>query len=366
MKGLRKILSHVKWFAINSLHIVRQRRFFDPVKHSGRKIIYVDLDSNPYDRYLMLLLFLFDINQYNVVFLCRYGFLGSWSTSLVISENKNAFFSFKKPTDAALTLTNIAGLQDDYDFLIDHNYFSSQPGAWYLPMPMVDSFYIFGIYKQAEKLQHNEARNLRIFFAGRFLKVHYNRSEVKDIFKMFTRYDLFQRVKHCFPSQLVTPTDLTLLKKDQPLVIVDRDVVNIEPHYLYEVLSKSAFFLSFPGVVMPLCHNVVEAMAFGCIPILQHYHHFHPSLEDGETCLAFTDEAGLKRVIDTALAMQPSQIARMRENVIRYYNEYLSPEAAIRNLFSARGNQKLLLVNAEYQSVDLLIQGARGTAGSKG
>ena len=37
-----------------------------------------------------------------------------------------------------------------------------------------------------------------------------------------------------------------------------------------DALAKADFFLACPGVGMPLCHNLIEAIAAGAIPILQY------------------------------------------------------------------------------------------------
>ena len=56
-----------------------------------------------------------------------------------------------------------------------------------------------------------------------------------------------------------------------------------------EALAKADFFLACPGVLMPLCHNVIESLVAGAIPILQYGSYLSPRLEDGINCLAFRD-----------------------------------------------------------------------------
>ena len=71
----------------------------------------------------------------------------------------------------------------------------------------------------------------------------------------------------------------------------------------------------------------MEAMSAGAIPILEYGSLFHPALEHGRNCLAYTDESGLKNVIKTALEMEPDEIEVLRKNVFDYYHRYLSSSA---------------------------------------
>src|SRR3990167_5062911 len=70
------------------------------------------------------------------------------------------------------------------------------------------------------------------------------------------------------------------------------------PHIQKE-LSMFDFFLAPPGVQMPLCHNIIEAIAVGTIPFTNYYNWFEVPLEDGKNCIAFNDEKELlQRLLD--------------------------------------------------------------------
>jgi len=101
------------------------------------------------------------------------------------------------------------------------------------------------------------------------------------------------------------------------------------------VLSMFDFFLAPPGVQMPLCHNIIEAIAVGTIPFTNYYNWFEVPLEDGKNCIAFNDEKELLQGIHRILNMSKDQIKEMRENVILYYKNYLNPEAFVNRIYDS-------------------------------
>ena len=122
-----------------------------------------------------------------------------------------------------------------------------------------------------------------------------------------------------------------------------------------KALSECDFVISPPGCCMPLCHNVIEAMWSGSIPILNYNHYFDPSLSHGFNCLTFTDKAGLKRVVEEALAMDQEKIRSMRRAVWDYYDEYLTPAKWLGKFLSKHSQgATTLLVNAEEVSTALM------------
>ena len=133
----------------------------------------------------------------------------------------------------------------------------------------------------------------------------------------------------------------------------DRQAKTFLPQKEYlNALRACDFFLSPPGVSMPLSHNLVEGMASGSIPILNSWEYLDPHLTHGVNCLTFTDEAGLKRVVEEALAMDAEKIRSMRRAVREYYDEYLTPAKWLGRFLSKHSQGgATLLVNAEEVSV---------------
>jgi len=115
-------------------------------------------------------------------------------------------------------------------------------------------------------------------------------------------------------------------------LIMDQDDARIDTTRWLSTLATADFFLCPPGFVMPMCHNTVEAMAVGAIPIINYPEWFDPHLVHLETCVAFDDRADLIAKLDQVLRMDPQRIARMRQRVIDYYEQHLAPETFVRRL----------------------------------
>lgn len=322
------------------------------------KMVFFDLKDNSYDRYLALFFLFFELAGYTVVVKFRPGFVGRWATSLIFQDCKRFCFAWKAPAQPHMSITNDPRRQHQFDFLLTHNYFGNGMQGHFVPMPMVDSFYAQNIFRFAEKLQNSVQRPMGVFFAGRFREKEYSRPEVPKYFHCFTRIELLTLIRKNFQPFMKNVDDAAELPlvAEHNVIIVDRDKTNVNPGHLYEVLSCSNFFLAFPGVVMPLCHNIIEAMAFGCIPILQYPDLFHPPLRNRMECLAFKDEESLRRSVLEALNMNAEDIETMRVHVVNYYNQYLTPSAVVGNILEKRGDEKQLVLNAEYESVRFLMK----------
>jgi hypothetical protein len=94
-----------------------------------------------------------------------------------------------------------------------------------------------------------------------------------------------------------------------------------------DTVSKSDFFLCFSGVELPMCHNAIEAMAVGTIPIISYADWFFPALEHKKNAIVFKDEKDLVEKVNEVFQMPQEQIAEMRRNVLKYYETHLSAES---------------------------------------
>ena len=97
---------------------------------------------------------------------------------------------------------------------------------------------------------------------------------------------------------------------------------------------------------MPICHNVVEAMSVGAIPILEYPEYLEPPLKHGVNCLVFSGPEELVRIMRRAFQMKPSQIAAMRKAAREYYERHLAPGLFGKAVMESRHRELTLLFNS--------------------
>jgi len=197
--------------------------------------------------------------------------------------------------------------------------------------------------------QTDTMRPARIFFGGNTSAGKYDRNILRDRYAMLTRREMLGIAGAAFSGGGIhRPRDASvwLASADaHSFVLCETQHCNIPGKRWLDALAKADFFLACPGVGMPLCHNLIEALAAGAVPILQYAAYLPQPLEDGVNCLAFTDPAGLGDAIRRAVAMAPEEIRRLRANVRRYHDTYLAPGRFANLLFSGL-LRKTLLLNA--------------------
>ena len=130
-------------------------------------------------------------------------------------------------------------------------------------------------------------------------------------------------------------------------VIVDTGKIWVDSRDWLGYLSRADFFLCPPGIVMPMCHNLIEAMAVGAIPVTNYPEWFDPDLKHMETCIVFDDQEDLIIKLRHAMTMDKSQLEKMRMNVLDYYETHLKQGAFIHKLESSRARTISLLQFSE-------------------
>lgn len=176
-------------------------------------------------------------------------------------------------------------------------------------------------------LRKNE-RHCRIFFAGN-QKPKYGNDKMLHEFGVHSRLSLLQTLRENFGPRIQYALDL----ENQPLVVLlDSRSVSIAADQWLPALSHSDFFLCCPGAAQPMCHNLVESMAVGTIPILEYSHRLSPQLIDGENAICFRGLDGLIEAVARVDAMPPAEVRRMRLNAAQYYDEHLQGERFLRGI----------------------------------
>ena len=123
--------------------------------------------------------------------------------------------------------------------------------------------------------------------------------------------------------------------------------VGVEDRWL-EFVAKSDFFLCFSGTDLPMCHNAIESMAVGTIPIISYSHWFTPPLEHMKNAVIYTDAEDLKRKLSDVFAMSQDDIKRLRAGVIEYYDTQLGGTNFVRRYEQQKDLENTMMLYPLY------------------
>jgi hypothetical protein len=200
-------------------------------------------------------------------------------------------------------------------------------------------------------IHRSTQRQMRVFFSGD--SKGYNRNRVRFPKPKLPRLEVIQSImQQPDEAVLILQNPATLKDPDSSthrgkIVIADPEGTWIDPDEWLATLALSDFFLSPPGIVMPMCHNIVEAMAVGTIPITNYPEWFVPPLEDMHNCIVFDDHDDLIAKLRLAMDMPATEIARMKNHVIDYYENQLRPEILVRRIESRPDKKITVLMYTE-------------------
>jgi glycosyltransferase involved in cell wall biosynthesis len=204
-------------------------------------------------------------------------------------------------------------------------------------------------HKQLSTLRSSK-RQVKIFFSGGVQEKEYNLPLPNN---RITRFEVMRAMLSLPHVHLLRDKDQLhhILSNDYSNIclISDRNQFVIPDRQWLPTVARSDCFLCPPGMIMPMSHNVIEAMAVGTIPILNYPDWFHPPLKHGENCVVFDTRESLAVQIERVLAMQPGEIQRMRQYVCEYYDQHLTPTSFRRRLEALDDYEISVFVNTDQQ-----------------
>ena len=235
------------------------------------------------------------------------------------------------------------GLSNNNDEIsIDTNYFDyiyNQKNSYnknkiVMPYFMYPRIYN-NFYKKINFLKKPDFK-LRVFFSGSIVEEGYNNFHWKLEPKKFpNRIKVIDIILKEFRNEIFLIKSKKDLKKTdllkKKIVFCLHDKMIKKTNYIlnfkenFNLLSKSCFHLSCPGVVMPLCHHLIEGIKVGSIPITNCEKLLYPNL-NFENSLQYSNLDELLEKIEQALNMDHDKIQYMRSKVNQYYTSHLSPE----------------------------------------
>lgn len=180
-------------------------------------------------------------------------------------------------------------------------------------------------------------RQISVLFAGNCDKESYNRKETVDFFHVHTRWDIFNYLtEHFQPENMYLPSSYSDFCKARAnglltdkIVLIDINKFKIPQSDWFDILLDSNFFIHLPGYIQPWCHNQIESMASGAIPVTEFPHIFHPALKGENNAIVYTSREDLLSKLADILRKMPSRadVPELRRNAVSYYKDNLSFDA---------------------------------------
>jgi glycosyltransferase involved in cell wall biosynthesis len=313
------------------------------------KCLYLDLRSNPFDRYLHLLLIFFALEGYQIRVRWRWGFWSAWSTSQICDMLGQFKLVWHQPNHHNIMFTDRKDIPDS--IFLDVDYFRAiqneqDKSSFFIPMPMVDSMYYFDLHQSEIHIQN---RKKAVLFVGR--SGSYSQGYNSKVFGIEERDKVISTLRQSKLS-IVDSIDLWNIQTD--VVLQDRSAKNINPQQWRPFLAEFDFFLALPGYVMPHSHNIVEAMSVGCIPILAYAAWMVPTLEHGINCIVY-EHGKIEEAINYARSLDSSVIKQMRQKVFDYYQSHLEVSSVIKKI-EDHSDLKKVYLTGEYNSTLKFMQ----------
>lgn len=310
-----------------------------------------------YHRYLYTLVKFFLIHGYRVYIPLQFSTFRHYHQvpylNLLATEDQ-VFFQAAPPEAQALVWTD-AQFSPDY---FNPFYASTKTDAqWrHLPMSMHPLMYHRQLWKQPLPMC---PRKQSVFMLGNFDPAVYQ--PLLEAFGIADRnavYDHLAAKGMLYPCPSRDALDAFLDgAQDGQCLIMKRKDFTIPIEELRALLQQFSFFLALPGTVMPHCHNLIEALSVGTIPILhaEYARMMVPALQHGENALIYQDLDTLEQCLQEAYTLTPSSVQRLRTAAQDYYQTHLTPQAVVQ-LVLQNPQQKFWLM-AEHQSVEQLKVG---------
>ena len=354
---IKKRLLQIKTLFSDSIDYFLMKR--NKVDINTTKNLFVNFKNpNLYLRFFYLLLKFYKLDGYQIFYPIDFKKFrnlknGNYYLSLILKEKNFLFInSDNLPRNYIEINDNLFSADYFKNYFEEHN----KEKAYHIPMSFHPLMYHSGIWN--EEVNTNRERINSVFCYGNFDKEAYKEIS-KTYFKVIDRVDILQLFQNKKGFHSVTDKsnlDFLIQKKiSEKFIFAIKNQYSIPMQEVREILSKFNFYLCCPGVVMPLCHNVVEAMSVGTIPIIQKEYAelMYPNLENGKNAIIFNDKNELIRIEKTIFTLSEKDINTMRNLTLEYYYNNLTPNSVVENI-NRNLNKNPIYLNAEHRSVKFL------------
>ena len=176
-------------------------------------------------------------------------------------------------------------------------------------------------------------KGIGILFIGN-TEESYNKhaARIHDRFNLYSRREVVGHIIESFPNHVVRPENEVALFNllnagflKNKIVIVDQFRVDKRYFFLYR---QSLFHLWTSGFYMPYCHNTIESMACGTIPLYQSFP-YYPDLTDGYNGICYQNFDELDIIINNFLkgGISAHQLDSMSKRTRELYETHYSKKA---------------------------------------
>lgn len=310
-------------------------------KNTFNKSVYIEMTKVASSRRLIVLVRYFYENGYFcLVHIPVKKFIRVFLSELYVFREVNVRFSLPRFAGTAdLLLTDRPDYFSNKEKMIvlDYNVFEKKKDysdGYFFPISFYPSFLTKKNEQFALSGSKNTKRKILVLFVGT-IDHHYKNERTKDYFKINTRSEVFDYIVENIPSDMIyIPKSWEEMKKkmvggelEEKIVLLNAKKVSIPQDEYFPVLHDTWFFIHMSGYIQPFCHNQIEAMACGVIPITQFPQLFKPQLEPGTQALVYATLPDLKNVLMRILHHEIDGLDQMREYNIDYYKNYYSYDA---------------------------------------
>ena len=282
--------------------------------------------------------FLINISDYHKA-LNRFGllfFLKNFSINLSFNNSKS--ISFTDPNA-------------DYYFNQDYFLYFDRQGSqsenqFILPFYLTRNIYIKNKLKKYQNFSEAK-KKFKIIFSGtvhnEWYEDFYFKNNKNEHF--LNRHTILNFVKQNFKENILVLNNESQLNEientNKQILIMETNPdisgrnKNFSEFNHFNLISQSNFFLCLPGASMPLCYHLIESCLVGTVPILSYNDYLMPKFNDKEA-LFFFNKAELLTAINKALKIDEIEYLNMKKNIIRYYNDNLSPSGVYKKLINKK------------------------------
>ncbi|AHM59905.1 hypothetical protein D770_08210 [Flammeovirgaceae bacterium 311] len=328
-----KLIEYLFFIFLKTMAFIRFVRNIFYNRREGRKKVTF-LIRTDYSRYLVSLILFFVKNGYNVrivlnrefwSILNKYWFDLSYNkyVSIVLWSKKNQSQIF---SDTIFLNNNRLSLKPNYYYPISEELLSNN---YKVPFSLHPMFY----FKELDSLNLEKVitRKFKLVFAGNLSGIYKNIKCFDEVY--LSRVVLVEILMSKFSQYVHFPkTKNELYSTDKPICIIDISNFWLDKKEYISFLSNSDFGLCPVGLRMPFCHNLIECIYTGTIPVLQYNKLLNPELQHLVECISFDgNEYDFISKINMILSGE-IHTTDFTNNLFSYYQNNLSPSAVIQQI----------------------------------